>query len=100
VIGAGLALGLAAALIKNYLPQKIDSSLGLLADSQGMTGSISISMILAIAAVLAWPLSKVVSRVGTERCLTYGLDGTFIFFAVSAFVSNAFYQHHSLVLLQ
>jgi len=85
VLASGLALGLAAALIKNYLPDKINLLSG---SDVAVTGSLVISLVLATAAVAAWPLSKFVDKVGTEKGLIYGLIGTFVCLSAIAFVSN------------
>jgi hypothetical protein len=90
VLAAGLALGLAAALIKNYLPEKINLSFVNAGSDVGMTSSLIISLVLATAAVAAWPLSKLVDKIGTEKSLIYGLIGTFACISVISFVSNAF----------
>jgi hypothetical protein len=89
VLAAGLALGLAAALIKNYIPDKINLSFANTGD-EGMTSSLIISLVLATAAVAAWPLSKLVDKIGTEKGLIYGLIGTFACISIISFVSNAF----------
>jgi hypothetical protein len=89
VLAAGLALGLMAALIKNYLPEKINLSFAG-GSEMGLTGPLVISLILATAAVSAWPLSKVVDRIGTEKSLIYGLLGSFACIAVIVFMSNAY----------
>jgi MFS family permease len=87
VLGAGLAIGLAAALIKNYLPEKIN--LTFTGSDMSMTGSLVISLVLATAAVTAWPLSKLVDRIGTEKSLIYGLIGAFVCLGLVAVMSNA-----------
>jgi MFS family permease len=88
VLAAGLALGLAAALIKNYLPEKINLSFST-GGEMGVTGPLVISLILATAAVTAWPLSKLIDRIGTEKSLVYGLLGTFVCMSIIVFMSNA-----------
>jgi hypothetical protein len=93
VLLAGITLGLAVALIKNYVPEKIDFSEKLLTesgDTLGLSGPVVISILLAIAAVAAWPLSKSVDRIGTEKGLVYGLAGTFACLAVIGISSNAY----------
>jgi MFS family permease len=87
VLAAGLALGVAVALIKNYLPEKIETlRAGLSADT--ISGPVVISMLLAISAVVAWPLSKIVDKIGTAKSLIYGLLGCFVCLGLSALVSN------------
>jgi hypothetical protein len=90
VLGAGLALGLAAALIKNYIPDRIDAALQDLGDPSTITGARAASFALAIAALAAWPFSKLVDRVGTGKSLGYGLLGVFFFLALASLVGNAY----------
>lgn len=93
VMLAGMLLGLAVALIKNYIPGKIDYSEAVLmqtGESLAIKGPVVISVLLAIAAFSAWPLSKYVDRIGTERGLIYGLFGTFVCIGVIAIASNAY----------
>jgi hypothetical protein len=90
VLLAGIALGFAVALIKNYLPRKIDVS----ALADGVThltfsGPVVVSMLLAIAAIVAWPMSKAVDKMGTWKALLYGLIGTFASLALIALFSNS-----------
>jgi MFS family permease len=90
VLASGLALGLAAALIKNYLPDKINLSFATPGTDVGMTGSLVISLVLATAAVAAWPLSKLVDKIGTEKSLIYGLIGTFVCIGIVSIMANAY----------
>lgn len=89
VVLAGLALGLAVALIKIYVPNKIDFWISSHGSDGNMKGSLVISLVLAIAAIVAWPLSKLVSRIGTEKSLFYGLAGTFFCLGIIAFIADA-----------
>lgn len=87
VLLAGLSLGLAVALIKNYFPERIEL-LRVTMVSEKLSGPVVISILLAIAAVVAWPLSKIVDRIGTAKSLLYGLSGTFICLTFTTWVSN------------
>ena len=93
VLLAGLVLGLATALFKSYLPQKIEGAFE--AMRQGginivITGSMVISFGLVVAALAAWPFSKLVDRIGTEKSLVYGLTGAFVILIPSFFVGNVY----------
>ncbi|MBI1768319.1 MAG: hypothetical protein HY015_05725 [Bacteroidetes bacterium] len=87
VLVAGLILGVATTLLKNYVPQKINDLLG---TDNSISGSVVVSIALAIAALAAWPLSKVVDKVGTEKSLTYGLIGSFAMLIPTIFTSNPY----------
>jgi len=87
VLIAGLILGIATTLLKNYIPQRITDLSG--ADDS-ISGSVVVSIALAISAVTAWPLSKVVDKVGTQKSLTYGLLGSFLFLLPTIFISNPY----------
>ncbi|HYC86650.1 MAG TPA: hypothetical protein VEB86_15565, partial [Chryseosolibacter sp.] len=91
VLLAGVALGAAVALIKNFIPQKIDAA----AAASGTTaltfsGPVVVSMLLAIAAIVAWPMSKAVDRMGTKQGLVYGLVGTFLSLSAISLASNSY----------
>jgi MFS family permease len=88
VLLAGLVLGLATAVIKNYLPARVAEAQANL--SIGVSGAAVVSMVLALAAIVAWPASKYVDRIGTMKGIQYGLIGTFVFLAVSAMAPNAY----------
>jgi hypothetical protein len=93
VLLAGITLGLAVALIKNYVPRKIDLAEQLLVqsgDTLGVTGAVVISMLLALAAIVAWPMSKYIDRIGTEKGLLFGLLGTFACLGIIVMASNAY----------
>jgi hypothetical protein len=93
VLIAGLALGLAAAVIKNYIPEKLDTyfdALRLQGSDVSLTGPRIASFTLAIAALAAWPLSKLVDKIGTGKSLMYGLMGSFAFLAVAAVMTNGY----------
>jgi MFS family permease len=90
VLLAGLILGIAAAVLKNYLPEKVDFSLRELDINTALTGAKVASFTLAIAALSAWPLSKVVDNIGTQKSLIYGLVGTFVLLIPVLLVTNIY----------
>jgi len=87
ILIAGLILGAATTLLKNYIPQRIDSLFG---TGGSVSGSVIVSIALGIAALAAWPASKLVDKVGTEKSLTYGLIGSFVLLLPTIFVSNPY----------
>jgi hypothetical protein len=93
VLAAGLALGLAAAVIKNYVPDKLDTYFALLrqqGSDSSLTGPRVASFTLAIAALAALPLSKLVDKIGTGKSLAYGLIGSFVFLSFAVVMTNAY----------
>jgi MFS family permease len=93
VLFAGLVFGLAVALLKNYIPEKLDLILNAMrAQGSGisLTGSWILSITLVIAALAAWPLSRIVDRIGVGKALAYGLAGTFICLAIATVLTNAY----------
>lgn len=90
VLAAGLALGLAAALVKDFIPDRIDNAWQSLQNVSVFTGARAASFALAIAALAAWPLSKLVDTIGTGKSLAYGLAGTFFFVIIACVVSNVY----------
>jgi len=90
VLIAGIALGFAVALIKNYIPQKVDASAAFEGVAHlSFSGPVVVSMMLGIAAIVAWPMSKAVDRIGTQKGLLYGLAGTFVCLGGIMLVSNS-----------
>jgi hypothetical protein len=74
VLLAGLSLGMAAALIKNWLPVWLaDLDNSVIPDSSWYS-----PIVLVIAAVSAWPLASYVKSVGVGRSVVYGIIGSFI----------------------
>jgi MFS family permease len=90
VLISGLVLGIAAAVLKNYIPEKIDVSFSQLQISTSLTGARVASFTLAIAALAAWPLSKLVDSMGTSKALTIGLVGTFVVLIPALLISNIY----------
>ncbi|MFY8036884.1 MAG: MFS transporter [Cyclobacteriaceae bacterium] len=93
VLAAGLVLGLATALFKNYLPQKMENVFEAMRHDGiqiAISGSMVISFGLVVAALAAWPFSKLVDRIGTEKSLQYGLAGAFIVLLPSFFIGNVY----------
>lgn len=88
VLLAGFALGVAVALIKNYLPAKVDATGTGVESALAFSGPVTVSLLLAIAAVVAWPISKAVDRLGTGRGLIYGLLGTFVCMLIIVMLRN------------
>lgn len=89
VLLAGITLGLAAALIKNFVPNKINILAASGASDISFSGPLVISFVLGIAAISAWPMSKLIDRIGTGSSLAYGLIGAFVSLALIAMVSQA-----------
>ena len=73
VLIAGLFLGVATAIIKNYTPIWFTA----ISAAPIFSESLIVSFILVVSALGAWPLSKFVNRYGTGKSLQYGLIGTF-----------------------
>jgi hypothetical protein len=93
VLASGLALGLAAAVIKNYVPDKLDAFFTLLrqqGSDSSLTGPRVASFTLAIAALSALPLSKLVNKIGTGKSLAYGLIGSFALLSFTVVMTNAY----------
>lgn len=93
VLLAGLVLGIATALFKNYLPQKIESAfVAMRQDGINIviSGSMVISFGLVVAALAAWPFSKLVDKIGTQKSLTYGLIGAFVILLPSVVLDNVY----------
>ena len=88
VLLAGLVLGIAVALIKNVIPAVVTESQA--QGSIGVTGAVVVSMLLALSAIVAWPLSKYVERIGTGKGLQYGLIGTFACVGALSIAGNAY----------
>ncbi len=84
VFGAGLLLGLATAIIKNYIPAWLLSKSG--TEAITTNGSLFVSFILVVAALAAWPVSKLLYKYGLEKGLWFGLIGTFICLVLIYFV--------------
>jgi hypothetical protein len=86
VLLAGSALGLAVALINNFIPDRIELSAS--SGIEKITGPVVVSILLGVAAISAWPLSRVVNRIGTTKSLLYGLIGSFACIALMAMISS------------
>jgi len=74
VLAAGLLLGVATAVIKDYTPLWFAAQ----SSAPVISQSLIVSFILVISALGAWPLSKVVRKHGTAQSLRYGLIATFL----------------------
>jgi hypothetical protein len=85
VLSAGLALGLASALIKNYMADWMISkpNFPLVNDT-----SVLVAGVLIISAVAAVPLVRYVNRLGITTSLTYGLIATFILLGLIYFIPS------------
>ncbi len=85
VLLAGLALGLATALIKNYLADwmlaKADFSLT-------TDGSVLVAGVLIISAIAAVPLVRYINKFGVASSMTYGLIVTFLLLALIYVIPN------------
>ena len=84
VFVAGLSLGLAVAIINNFVPLWMLSKKGIevIATKQ----SVYVSLILFAAALAAWPLSMQVKKMGVVKGLRIGLAGSFVCFALAYFL--------------
>jgi hypothetical protein len=82
VFAAGLILGLITTMLKNF------PALALL--FKDSSAPMFVSITLAIAAFAAWPLSKIVDKVGVGKSLIYGLLGSFVLLFPIVFVQNIF----------
>lgn len=84
VFVAGLSLGLAVAIINNFVPLWMLSKKGIevIATKQ----SVYVSLILFVAALAAWPLSMQVKKMGVVKGLRIGLAGSFVCFALAYFL--------------
>ncbi len=82
---SGLALGLATALIKNYMADWMISkpNFSLTDDT-----SILVAGVLIISAVAAVPLVRYVNRLGIKTSLVYGLLTTFASLALIYFIPS------------
>jgi hypothetical protein len=80
VFAAGLGLGLAVAIINNFIPLWMLSKAGVEAISTKQ--SLYVSLVLFVAAIAAWPLSTQVNKMGVSKGLTVGLAGAFVFFGL------------------
>ncbi len=84
VFAAGLGLGLAVAIINNFIPLWMVAKHGVEAIST--KGSLYVSLILGVAALAAWPLSTQVNKMGVGKGLSYGLIGAFACFLLAYFL--------------
>jgi len=84
VFAAGLALGLAIAVINNFVPLWMLSKKGI--ETISTKSSLYISIILFVAALAAWPLSLQVNKMGVTKGLRLGLMGTFGSFVLIYFL--------------
>jgi hypothetical protein len=85
VLGVGLALGLATALIKNYMADWMLSKQNFpLVDD----ASFLVAGVLIISAVAAVPLVRYVNKLGVATSLTYGLIATFTALGLIYFVPS------------
>jgi hypothetical protein len=86
VLVAGLALGLATALIKNYMADWIlaKADFSLTSDS-----SVLVAGVLIISAICAVPLVRYINKFGIATSMMYGLIGTFASLALIYFVPSS-----------
>ena len=86
VLIAGLTLGFASALIKNYMADWMLSkpNFSITNDS-----SILVSGVLIISAVAAVPLVRYINKLGITTSLTYGLIATFVSLALIYFIPSS-----------
>ena len=89
VFVTGLLLGLASAIIKNSVPGWLLSKTG--TASITSNGSLFVSFILAIAALAAWPISKLLDQYGLEKGLRFGLVGAFVCLLMIYFMPNVYF---------
>jgi uncharacterized membrane protein YidH (DUF202 family) len=80
VFAAGLGLGLAVAIINNFVPLWMLSKKGI--ETISNSQSLYVSLILFVAALAAWPLSTQVNKMGVVKSLRIGLAGAFVCFAL------------------
>lgn len=85
VLVAGLSLGLATALIKNYMAEWMLTKPGF---SFTEDGSLLVAGVLIISAIAAVPLVRYINKLGVAASLLYGLISTFFFLALIYFVPN------------
>lgn len=85
VLFAGLSIGLATALIKNYMAEWMlsKSDFPLFKEE-----SLLVAGVLVISAVAAVPLVRYINRLGVYTSLMYGLTATFIALALIYFVPS------------
>ncbi len=81
IFAAGLGLGLAVAVINNFIPLWMLAKTGI--ETISTKQSLYVSLILLVAALAAWPLSTQVNKMGIANGLKYGLAGAFVCFALT-----------------
>ena len=87
VLIVALVLGLATAILMNKFPSLLASKLQIM-NSEVLGGAHYVSIILAISALAAWPLSIWISKFGLVFSITLGTVSTFIFIGAVYLVSE------------
>lgn len=85
VLIAGLSLGLASALIKNYMADWMIAKVNFPLPNDS---SILVAGVLIISAVAAVPLVRYINKLGVGASLTYGLLATFAALALVYFIPS------------
>lgn len=77
IVLCGLAFGLANAILMNVFPQILHEKLDIFT-SESLKGKQYVSLILAVSAFAAIPISPLVNRWGTKKAVLIGLSITFM----------------------